>query len=280
MDLTKIYSSLVPRAALEKEGISHQRDCCDQSHITTQHDTIGLVLTALFAHPNCTSLPSIESCLPLFDQCVRIGENEASSTINQVSPKTLYCRSLIIVALGGSPNSNHFFLIEEAKPNKFRVYDNLRGYTWIKRFEISKKHKVYGLVLCAQKKSPSTFSFDPAIYANVAKPADNEVVKVCSSSKATKSQRANSRMQIGVRLSAYRQGIAAKINHKKKNSGSLRGKPSVRKDQIDRNIQKPTKEKACISDTFNELSLSPKDKMKCSDDVTNIHSEHVNKNEK
>ena len=151
--------------------------------------------------------------------------------------------------------------------------DNLRGYTWIKRSEIGKKHKVYGLVLCAQKRTPSTFSFDPAIYANVAKPTNDDVVKIssCSHSKTTNSQRVKGRMQIGVRLSAYRQGITAKINHKKKNSGYHRGKPSIKKDQ------KPAKEKSCISDTFHELSLSPKDKKKCSDDVTNIHSEHINK---
>ena len=129
-----------------------------------------MILTALFAHPDCTSLPSIESCLPLFDQCVHVGKDETSSASNQAPPKTFYCKGLIIVVLGGSPNSNHFFLIEEVKPKKFRVYDNLRGNTWIKRSEIGKKHKVYGLVLCAQKRTPATFSFDPAIYANVAKP--------------------------------------------------------------------------------------------------------------
>ena len=84
-------------------------------------------------------------------------------------------------------------------------------------------------------------------------------------------------MQIGVRLSAYRQGIADKINHKKKNSGYHCGKSSGRRKQINKNGQKPTKEKSCISDTFHELSLSPKEKKQCSDDVTNIHSEHVNK---
>ena len=200
MDLTKIYSSLLPRATLEKEGISHQHDCCDQSHITTQQDSTGLILTPLFAHPDCTSLPSIENCLTLFDQRVDVEENEASLTTN----KTLYCKSLIIVALGGSPNSNHFFLIEEVKQKKFRVYDNLRGHTWVKRSEIGKKHKVYGLVLCAKKRTPSTFSFDPAIYANIAKPTSDDVVKISSSShsKITKSQRAKGRMQIGVRLSA------------------------------------------------------------------------------
>ena len=217
MDLTKIYSGLVPRAALEKEGILHQHDCCDNSHITTQQNSSGLLLTALFAHPDCTSLPSIETCLPLLDQCVHVGASEISSTTNQASPTTLYCKSLIIVALGGSPNSNHFFLIEEVKQKRFRVYDNLRGHTWIKRSEIGKKHKVYGFVLRARKRTPSTFSFDPSIYANVAKLTNDDVVKVNTRghSKATNSQRVKGRMQIGVRLSAYRQGIAAKLNQKK-----------------------------------------------------------------
>ena len=241
---------------------------------------MGLILTALFAHPDCTSLPSIETCLPLLDQCVHVGESEISSTTNQASPTTLYCKSLIIVALGGSPSSNHFFLIEEVKQKKFRVYDNLRGHTWIKRSEIGKKHKVYGFVLCARKRTPSTFSFDPAIYANVAKPTNDDVVKVNTGghSKATNSQRAKGRMQIGVRLSAYRQGIAAKLSHKKKISDQHCGKSSGKRDQIGRRSQKPTKEKSCISETFHKLSLSPKEKKQSSDDVTNIHSEHVSKN--
>ena len=175
-----------------------------------------------------------------------------------------------------------FFLIEEVKQKKFRVYDNLRGHTWIKRSEIGKKHKVYGFVLCARKRTPSTFSFDPSIYANVAKPTNDDVVKVNTRghSKATNSQRVKGRMQIGVRLSAYRQGIAAKLNHKKKISDQHCGMSSGKRDQMGRRSQKPAKEKSCISDTFHKLSLSPKEKKQSSDDVTNIHSEHVSKKSK
>ena len=87
--------------------------------VTSQRSkTLVGCLTALFAHPDCTSLPSIETCLPLLDQCVHVGASEISSTANQASPTTLYCKSLIIVALGGSPNSNHFFLNRRSQTEK------------------------------------------------------------------------------------------------------------------------------------------------------------------
>ena len=279
MDLTKIYSSLVPRAALEKEGISHQHDCCDHGHITVQQNTSGLILTALFAHPNCTSLPSIESCLPLLDQCVHVGESEISSTTNQAPPKTLYCKSLIIVALGGSPNSNHFFLIEEVKQTKFRVYDNLRGNTWIKQSEIGKKHKVYGLVLCAQKRTPSTSALIllymrmllnlrimmqlRSILVVMTKPLIPNVLRVAC--------------KLASDLVHTVKELLLNSITRKKNSDHRRCKSSGKKDQRSRNSQKLTKEKSCISDTFHKLSLNPKEKKQFSDDVTNIHSEHANK---
>ena len=57
-------------------------------------------------------------------------------------------------------------------------------------------------------------------------------------------------------------------------------KTSGKRDQIGRRSQKPAKEKSCISDTFHKLSLSPREKKQSSDDVTNIHSEHVSKKSK